>query len=159
MSSLRIGLGIDTHRLVPGRPCILGGISIPCPVGPDAHSDGDVILHAVCDACLGAAGQDDLGSLFSDKDPENKDRSSRDFCARVRSLLERQHLQILNLDLVLEAEQPRIGPHRDAIRTRIAELFGTSPDRINLKGKTAEKLDAIGRGEALRATAIVLLGE
>ena len=156
-SDLRIGLGIDTHRLAPGRPCILGGISIPSPVGPDAHSDGDAILHAACDACLGAAGLDDLGTLFPDSVPANKDRDSTQFCTHTRQLLEQHSLRIQNLDIVLEAEQPRIAPHRAAMRARIAELFGTSPEHINVKGKSAEKLDAIGRGEALRATAIALL--
>jgi 2-C-methyl-D-erythritol 2,4-cyclodiphosphate synthase len=156
-SDLRIGLGIDTHRLAPGRPCILGGISIPSPVGPDAHSDGDAILHAACDACLGAAGLDDLGTLFPDSDPANKDRDSTEFCTHIRQLLEQHSLRIQNLDIVLEAEQPRIAPHRAAMRARIAELFGTSPEHINVKGKSAEKLDAIGQGVALRATAIVLL--
>ena len=155
--SLRIGLGIDTHRLVEGRPCVLGGVSIPSPVGPEGHSDGDAILHAVCDACLGAAGLDDLGSLFKDTDPANKNRSSREICAEVHDLLEREGCQLISLDLVLEAERPRIGPHRTAIRACIAELFEISPDQVNLKGKTAEKLDAIGRGEALRATAVALL--
>ncbi len=156
-TDLRIGLGIDTHRLAPGRPCTLGGISIPSPVGPDAHSDGDAILHAACDACLGAAGLDDLGTLFSDADPVNKNRDSTDFCTHIRQLLEQHGLRIQNLDIVLEAEQPRIAPHRAAMRARIAELFGTSPEHINVKGKSAEKLDAIGQGVALRATAIVLL--
>ena len=156
-TDLRIGLGIDTHRLAPGRPCLLGGILIESSVGPEAHSDGDAILHAACDACLGAAGLDDLGTLFSDADPANKDRDSSEFCTHVRLLLEQHGLRIQNLDIVLEAEQPRIAPHRAAMRTRIAELFGSSPDRINIRGKSAEKLDAIGRGEALRATAIVLL--
>jgi 2-C-methyl-D-erythritol 2,4-cyclodiphosphate synthase len=158
-ASLRIGLGIDTHRLVEGRPCVLGGVEIESPVGPAGHSDGDAILHAVCDACLGAAGLDDLGTLFSDADPANRGRTSADFCAVVRGLIEREGLRILGLDVVLEAERPRIGPHRAAVRARIAELFDVPPGRVNLKGKTAEQLDAIGRGLAIRATAVALLAE
>ena len=119
----------------------------------------NAIVFNECDSCLGAAGLDDLGTLFSDVDPANKDRSSQEICAEVHRLLEREGLGIISLDIVLEAERPRIGPHRSAIRERIAELFHTSSAQVNVKGKTAEGLDAIGRGEALRATAVALLGK
>ena len=153
----RIGLGVDVHRLAEGRPCVLGGIPIPSPVGPDAHSDGDAILHAVCDACLGAAGLDDLGTLFSDRDPQNRDRDSIEFCRIVRSMLDEKGLVVASIDLTVETEQPKIKPHRDAIRAKLAELFGLAPDRVNVKGKTGEGLDAVGRGEAIRVTAVALL--
>lgn len=158
MSSFRIGLGIDLHRLAPGRPCRLGDVPIASPVGPDAHSDGDVVLHAVCDACLGAAGLDDLGSLFPDDDPHNAGRPSADFCREVLARLRAKGLSVLSLDVVVEAERPRISPHRAAIRTRLAALFAIDEECVNVKGKTAEGLDAVGRGEAIRATAVVLLG-
>lgn len=156
--NLRIGLGIDLHRLATGRPCVLGGVEIPAKIGPVGHSDGDVVLHAVCDACLGAAGMDDLGSLFPDDADENRARSSSEFCAAVRGRLEQAGHRVLSLDIVVEAEQPKLKPHRQAMRTRIAELFGLEADRVNIKGKTGEGLGEIGRGEAIRATAVVLLG-
>jgi 2-C-methyl-D-erythritol 2,4-cyclodiphosphate synthase len=155
---LRIGLGIDVHRLEPDRPCTLAGVPMSSPVGPVGHSDGDAILHALCDACLGAAGLEDLGTLFSDRDPKNAGRSSADFCHEVRRMLGEKGLDVQSIDVVVETNQPVLKPHRAAMRARIAELFGTPPDRVNLKGKTGEKVDAIGRGEALRATAVVLLG-
>ena len=156
---LRIGLGIDTHRLAAGRPCRLGGIEIPSDVGPTGHSDGDAILHAACDACLGAAGLDDLGSLFPDSDTANRNRDSREFCQQAQALLGEHGWQVLSLDIVVEAEQPRLAPHRAAIRASVAALFEIAGDRVNVKGKTAEKLGAIGRGEALRVTAVALLGK
>lgn len=158
IDGLRIGLGIDTHRLEAGRPCRLGGIEIESAVGPTGHSDADVVLHAVVDAVLSAAGQDDLGTLFSDQDAANADRDSSEFCAIAIRLATAEGFRVLSLDVVVEAEQPRLAPHRQAMRERIAELFETSVDRVNLRGKTAEKLGAIGKGEAIRATAVVLLG-
>jgi 2-C-methyl-D-erythritol 2,4-cyclodiphosphate synthase len=155
----RIGLGIDVHRLEAGRRCVLGGVRIDATVGPAGHSDGDAVLHAICDACLGAAGLDDLGSLFPDSDPAHRDRDSAEFCAEVRTRLLGNRLRVASLDVVIECEQPKIAPHRDAIRARIAELFEVGADRVNVKGKTGEKVGPIGRGEALRATAIALLVE
>jgi len=154
----RIGLGIDVHRLEAGRPCVLGGVTIPdAPVGPIGHSDGDAVLHAVCDACLGAAGLDDLGTLFRDDDDANRDRPSADFCAETLRQVRLKGLAVVSLDIVLETNRPKLMPHRAAMRARIAGLFGLDPDRVNLKGKTGEKVDAIGRGEAMRATAVALL--
>lgn len=153
----RIGLGIDVHRLEAGRPCILAGIPIVSPVGPVGHSDGDVVLHACCDAVLGAAGLDDLGSLFSDKDPANKGRPSAEFCFEAMKLVRAHRLVVASLDIVVETETPKIAPHRGTMRQRLADLFGVAVDRVNLKGKTGEKIDAIGRGEAMRVTAVALL--
>lgn len=155
---LRVGLGIDLHRLATGRPCRLGGIDIPAPIGPVGHSDGDAVLHAACDACLGAAGLDDLGTLFSDRAPENAARDSADFCIEVTRLLRQHGWRVASLDVVVETERPKLAPHRAAMRNRIAELFGLPIEQVNLKGKTGEQLDdPIGRGEALRATAVALL--
>ena len=154
----RIGLGIDVHRLEPGRPCTLAGVRFDSPVGPVGHSDGDAVLHAACDAVLGAAGLDDLGSLFSDRDPANKNRASVEFCVATMALVRERQLAVLSMDVVVETEVPKLAPHRQAMRSKLAELFSVPVDRVNIKGKTGEKVDAIGRGEALRATVVALLG-
>jgi 2-C-methyl-D-erythritol 2,4-cyclodiphosphate synthase len=154
----RIGLGIDVHRLEPGRPCVLAGVRFDSRVGPIGHSDGDAVLHAACDAVLGAAGLDDLGTLFSDKDPQHRGRDSAHFCGESMRLLRERHLRVLSMDVVVETEAPRLAPHRTAMRERLAALFELPADRVNLKGKTGEKVDAIGRGEAVRATVVALLG-
>lgn len=153
----RIGIGIDVHRLTAGRPCVLAGVPIESPVGPLGHSDGDAVLHAACDAVLGAAGLDDLGTLFSDRDPRNAGRDSADFCREAMRLVQGRGLMVASIDCVLETEQPKLKPHRAAMRRRLAELFGLDVDRVNLKGKTGEQVDGIGRGEAMRATVVALL--
>jgi 2-C-methyl-D-erythritol 2,4-cyclodiphosphate synthase len=155
---LRIGLGIDLHRLEPGRPCVLAGVPIDCELGPAAVSDGDVVLHAAVDAVLGAAGLDDLGTLFPDDDPANRGRDSAGFCRRALELLRPLQLRVWSLDVVVETELPRLRPHRAAMRRRLAELFAVAEDRVNIKGKTGEGLDAIGSRRAIRATAVALLG-
>jgi 2-C-methyl-D-erythritol 2,4-cyclodiphosphate synthase len=155
---LRIGLGIDVHRLAPGRACKLAGVSIAAAAGPEGHSDGDAVLHAACDAVLGAAGLDDLGTLFPDKDPANQGRDSADFCKETMARVQRQNLRVLSLDVVVETELPKLAPHRTAMRSRLAELFAVGADRVNLKGKTGEGLGDIGQGRALRATVVALLG-
>ncbi|MBP8299358.1 MAG: 2-C-methyl-D-erythritol 2,4-cyclodiphosphate synthase [Planctomycetes bacterium] len=154
----RIGLGIDVHRLEPGRPCMLGGVHFDAKVGPVGHSDGDALLHAACDAVLGAAGLDDLGSLFSDRDPANLGRASAEFCIATMARVRAKSLRVLSLDAVVETEAPKLAPHRQAIREKLAHLFELPADRVNVKGKTGEKVDAIGRGEAMRATVVALLG-
>ncbi len=159
MENIRIGLGLDTHRLQEGRECLLGGVPIPSPVGPVGHSDGDAILHAACDAVLGAAGLDDLGSLFSDQAAENKDRNSEEFCVIAMQRIQEKGFRVLSMDIVLEAERPKLAPHRKAIRTNLARIFQLPTDAVNVRGKTAEKLDSIGQGLALKATAVVLLGK
>jgi 2-C-methyl-D-erythritol 2,4-cyclodiphosphate synthase len=154
----RIGLGIDVHRLAAGRPCIVAGVPFDAPAGPLGHSDGDAVLHAACDAVLGAAGLDDLGTLFSDRDPANKDRPSAEFCRATMAQVRNRGLRVLSLDAVVETEVPKLKPQRQAMRERLAELFELPVDRVNIKGKTGEKVDAIGRGEAMRATVVALLG-
>ena len=152
----RIGLGVDLHRLEVGRPCVLGGVPIKSPVGPVGHSDGDAIFHAICDACLGAAGLEDLGTIFPDTDPENAGRDSHEFCMETLRRVAREGLRIASIDVVVECERPKIAPHRTAIRASIANTFHLPLARVNVKGKTGEGLDAIGRGEAIRVTAITL---
>jgi len=133
-------------------------VRFDAPVGPLGHSDGDAVLHAACDAVLGAAGLDDLGTLFSDRAPENKNRASAEFCGEVVARIRGRGLRVLSLDCVLETETPKLAPARAAMRASLAALFDAPPDRVNIKGKTGEKVDAIGRGEALRATVVALLG-
>ncbi|MBK8974558.1 MAG: 2-C-methyl-D-erythritol 2,4-cyclodiphosphate synthase [Planctomycetes bacterium] len=157
MSVPRIGLGIDVHRLGPGRRCVLGGLEFDCPVGPLGHSDGDALLHAVCDAVLGAAGLDDLGSLFPDRDPANADRDSTEFCADALRRVRAAGLRVASLDVVVECDLPKLAPRRPELRARLAELFGLAASHVNVKGKTGERVGPIGRGEAVRATAVALL--
>lgn len=155
----RIGLGIDVHRLAPDRPCTVAGVPFPdAAAGPVGHSDGDAVLHAACDAVLGAAGLDDLGTLFSDRDPANAGRASAEFCRESLRLIRERGLRVLSLDVVLETEVPKLKPRRAEMRAKLAELFALPVDRVNIKGKTGEKVDAIGRGEAMRATVVALLG-
>lgn len=155
----RIGLGIDLHRLVPERPCVLAGITLPADVGPAGHSDGDAVLHAACDAVLGAAGLDDLGTLFSDKDPANAGRASGEFCLEAMRRVRAAGLRVVGMDVVVETERPKLAPHRLAMRQSLSRLFAVELDRVNLKGKTGEGLDAIGQGQALRATVVALLAD
>ena len=154
----RIGLGVDVHRLQPGRPCVLGGVQFESEVGPLGHSDGDAVLHAACDAVLGAAGLDDLGTLFSDRDPAHADRDSAEFCREAMALVKGQGLSVWSMDVVIETELPKLKPRRAEMRARMAELFELDAGRVNVKGKTGEKVDAVGRGEACRATVVALLG-
>lgn len=154
----RIGIGIDVHRLVPGRPCMVAGVRFDADVGPFGHSDGDAVLHAACDAVLGAAGFDDLGTLFPDRDPANENRPSADFCRATVTRIKECGLRVLSMDCVLETETPKLKPQRQAMREQLARLFDLPVERVNIKGKTGEKVDAIGRGEAMRATVVALLG-
>jgi len=155
--SQRVGLGFDVHRLVPGRPCVLGGIRIPHESGPQGHSDGDAVLHAIADALLGAAGLDDLGTLFSDADPRWKDADSARLLGEVLARVRERGFAIVNVDVVIATEGPRIAPHRAAMRARIAELLGVSADAVNVKGKTLEGLGALAHGAGVAAQAICAL--
>lgn len=151
----RIGLGTDLHRLEPGRTLVLGGVKFDFPSGLAGHSDGDVVLHAIMDALLGAAGEPDIGELFPDTDPL---WSGADSAALTGQVLRRIHDKgwvVVNLDLVVQAQQPKISPHKEAMRNRIAELLGLAVEAVNVKAKTGEGLDAIGRGEAIGCLAIV----
>jgi 2-C-methyl-D-erythritol 2,4-cyclodiphosphate synthase len=153
----RIGIGYDLHRLVPGRPLILGGVPVPHEHGLLGHSDGDVVLHALCDALLGALGEPDIGELFPDSDPAWKDADSRRFVSEVRARVQAAGYRVSNIDLIIHAERPKLSPYKSQIRQTVAELAGLPPGRVGLKAKTNEGLDAVGRGEALACWAAVLL--
>jgi 2-C-methyl-D-erythritol 2,4-cyclodiphosphate synthase len=154
---MRIGSGIDVHAFGDGDHVMLGGVRVPHGRGVVAHSDGDVVLHALCDALLGAAGLGDIGQHFRNDDPRWRGADSAQFVAAVLAMLERERLRVVNADITVLGEQPRIGPHRDAIRQRIAALLGLAPSHVNVKATTTERLGFLGRGEGLAAQAVVLL--
>lgn len=157
MRGLRIGFGYDVHRFAPGRRLVLGGVEIPAPMGLDGHSDADVLLHALGDALLGAAGLGDLGDHFPPGDPRWKDADSRGLLAHIVSLLAVAGWQVVNCDLAVVAETPRIGPHRPAMRLAIAGILGVDASAIGIKATTNEGLGFIGRAEGIAAMATVLL--
>lgn len=154
---VRTGIGYDLHRFTADRPLILGGVNIPHSHGLLGHSDADVILHAVCDALLGAIGGPDIGALFPDDDPAWAGADSRVFVAEASRRVRAAGYRLSNVDLVIHAQTPRLGPHKHAIRDRLAEILEIAPDRVGVKATTNEGLDAIGRGEALACTASVLI--
>ncbi len=153
----RVGLGFDVHRLVEGRPCRLGGIDLPHPTGPSGHSDGDAVLDAVADALLGAAGLDDLGSLFPDTDARWKDADSRALLAEVVARVRRSGWVVANVDVVIATEGPRIAPHRAPMRAAIAGLLEIDASAVNVKGKTFEGLGALAGGAGVAVQAVCLL--
>jgi len=155
----RAGIGYDLHRLTAGRKLVLGGIEVPFDRGPAGHSDGDALAHAICDALLGAAALGDIGTHFPDTDPQWKDAPSLQFLERVRALLSERGLRIAHIDAIVIAERPKLGPHFPAMRAALAGALGIEPQRINLKAKTNEGVDAVGRGEAIAAQAIATLEE
>ncbi len=154
---MRVGIGYDVHAFGPGDHVMLGGERIAHTQGVVAHSDGDVLLHALCDALLGAMGLGDIGQHFPDTDPRWKGVDSRHFVRHCAALLHQHQWRLVNADLTLIAEAPRLGPHREAMRRHIAHDLGCASDRINIKATTSEGLGALGRGEGLAAQAIVLL--
>lgn len=155
--SLRIGQGYDVHRLAEGRRLVLGGEEIPSDRGLDGHSDADVLLHALGDALLGAAGLGDLGDHFPPGDPAWRGASSVDLVRRILELVRARGWTVVNCDLTLIAEAPKLAPYREPIRRRIGELLGIDGDAVGLKATTNERLGALGRGEGMAALAVVLL--
>lgn len=155
--NLRVGTGFDLHRLVAGRRCVLGGVEIDHERGPLGHSDGDAVLHALADALLGAAGLDDLGTLYSDADPRWKDADSAALLADVVARLAQAGWRVVNADVVVATEGPRIAPHRPAMRARMAALLGVEPDAVNVKGKSLEGLGALARGAGVAVQAACLI--
>jgi 2-C-methyl-D-erythritol 2,4-cyclodiphosphate synthase len=154
---MRVGSGYDVHAFGPGDHVVVGGVRIAHERGLVAHSDGDVLLHALCDALLGAMGLGDIGLHFPDTDLRWKGADSRQFLRHCAALLREHGWRLVNADLTLLAETPRIGPHRGTICQNVADDLGVRVDRINIKATTTEKLGAIGRGEGLAAHAVVLL--
>jgi len=153
----RVGIGTDIHRIVEGRKLMLGGVHIPFPAGLLGHSDGDVALHAIVDALLGAAGLGDIGTLFPDTDLQWKDADSKVFLYTVKEQLEKKQWEVVNVDLTIHTEAPKLGPVKGQIRRCIAGLLGMDFAAVNVKAKTNEGLGEIGSGEAMAATAVALL--
>ena len=155
--NFRIGEGWDTHALVPGRKLIIGGVEIPHTVGLLGHSDADVLLHAITDALLGAAGLGDIGSHFPDTDARFKGADSTVLLAEVGRLLMERGYRIGNIDSTVIAQAPRLAPHIAAMRARIAQVLALDVHQVNVKAKTAEKLGPVGQGLSMEARAVVLL--
>jgi 2-C-methyl-D-erythritol 2,4-cyclodiphosphate synthase len=153
----RVGHGFDLHRLEPGRPLIVAGVDLHHDRGAVAHSDGDVVYHALTDAILGALGEDDLGQLFPDDDPRWKDQESSRFVLEAVQRMDGADYQIGNIDLTVILQRPKLGPAKNAMRAKLADLLHCEVSRINLKGKTHEEVDALGRNEAIACHAVVLL--
>jgi 2-C-methyl-D-erythritol 2,4-cyclodiphosphate synthase len=155
---MRIGMGYDVHRLIPDSPLVLGGVEIPWDMGLLGHSDADVLVHAVCDALLGAAGKGDIGLHFPDTDDRYKDISSLLLLKRVGKLLTESGYSVVNIDATVLAERPKISPHRSEMQQNIARTLNISPGAVNVKATTTEGLGNIGRGEGIGAMCIAMIG-
>jgi 2-C-methyl-D-erythritol 2,4-cyclodiphosphate synthase len=156
---VRVGTGFDLHRLVVGRPLVLGGVELPWDLGLQGHSDADVICHALIDAMCGAAGIGDIGTLFPDDDPKYKDARSLELLREVTDHCRRARWLVENVDITLLAQAPKLAPYREAIRTNLADALGIDPAAVGLKATTTDHVGPIGQGEALAAQAVVLLKE
>jgi 2-C-methyl-D-erythritol 2,4-cyclodiphosphate synthase len=156
-TSTRVGMGIDVHAFTAGDHVMLAGVRIAHDHGIAAHSDGDVAIHALCDALLGSAGLGDIGQYFPDSDPQWHGAAGAEFLRRVAEMLTTRGYTPVNVDITILAESPRIGPYRDAMRRRLSELLGLEPEAVNVKATTTEQLGLIGRGEGIAALAVVLV--
>lgn len=154
---MRIGQGFDVHKFGPGDHITLGGVSIPFEQGLIAHSDGDVLIHALCDALLGACGLGDIGHHFPDTDPAFAGVDSRILLRRVMEAIQQQGYQLVNADMTIIAQAPKMAPHLPAMKDKLATDLNTTLDRVNIKATTTEKLGFTGRGEGIAAQAVVLL--
>ena len=154
---MRIGTGYDVHALVAGRPLVIGGVTVPHSRGLAGHSDADVLLHAICDALIGAAGLGDIGTHFPDTDPRYKGADSRQLLREVYGLLLVNGYRVVNVDCTIIAQAPKMAPHIPRMRENIAADLGVDAGRVNVKAKTAERLVAIGRGEGIAAEAVTLI--
>lgn len=157
MSHFRIGQGYDVHALTDGTGITIGGVFIACRASIVAHSDGDVVIHALCDALLGALARGDIGALFSDKDPRHKDRDSREFLRHIGNLVEQDGYSLSNADMTIVAQAPKMASHIPSMRQCLAADLGVDPSQISIKATTTEKLGFCGRGEGIAANAVVLL--
>lgn len=155
--SFRCGIGYDLHRLEHGRKLIVGAVELPFDKGPVGHSDGDVLAHALCDALLGAAGLGDIGTHFPDTDPKWKGANSLTFLEYAKKLLSEKQFAIEYVDAIVITEKPKLGPHFAKMREALARALGVSPEKIHLKAKTNEGVDAIGRGEAIAAHVVATI--
>jgi len=154
---IRVGLGHDTHRLKQGKPLVIGGIAIVHDCGPDSHSDGDVLFHALTDALLGAVAAGDIGEWFPDNDPQWKDADSVVFLQKAKEEIERRGYAIVNVDCTVFAETPKLKPYKKRITSNLSEVLQLDRDNINVKAKTGEKVGPIGLGEAIAADAVILV--
>jgi len=157
--SYRIGIGYDIHRLVEGRKLFIGGVEIPYIKGLLGHSDGDVLLHAICDALLGALAQGDIGELFPDSDPQYQEISSIELLKEVNALVKKKGFLAGNIDTVVIAEQPILLPFKKPIQKKIAQVLSIKEENVNIKAKTNEGLDEVGKGEAIAAYAVAIITE
>jgi 2-C-methyl-D-erythritol 2,4-cyclodiphosphate synthase len=155
----RVGLGFDSHRFAAGRPLMLGGVHIKDSLGLAGHSDGDAILHAITDAILGALAEGDIGEQFPDTDPQWAGANSQIFVTGAMGLAQARGMRVVNCDVTVVAEQPKLSPHKDAMAARIAELLAVSVECVSVKAKTNEHMGAIGRGEGLAVWTVVLLAD
>jgi 2-C-methyl-D-erythritol 2,4-cyclodiphosphate synthase len=157
LTSIRTGIGNDLHRLIPGRKLILGGVRIPFAKGPAGHSDGDALAHAICDALLGAAALGDMGRHFPNTSPQWRAVSSLLFLRHVRKLLQDAGYAIANVDATVGLERPKLSSHIPRMQEKLAEALGLNAGQVSVKAKTGEGVDALGRGEAVRADAVALI--
>lgn len=159
MINLRVGFGIDVHQLKPGLPLMVGGIEIPSDFGALGHSDADVLLHAICDALLGAANLRDIGYHFSDKDPKYKGIDSKILLKNVYLLLEEKGYHLVNIDCTVVLESPKLNPHITAMKTIIASLLCVEEEAVSIKATTHEQVDSFGQGKAIKAYATCLINK
>ena len=157
LPEFRTGIGYDSHRYGEGGPMRLGGVDVPADVHCAGHSDGDAVCHALTDAVLGAAGLGDIGELFPDTDPANRGRDSVEMLRAALALVAREGFRVVNVDATVVAERPKIGPHRTAMRERLAAALGIPPNAVGIKGKTNERMGWVGRGEGLAVVAVATL--
>ena len=156
-TTIRVGVGYDSHRFAPGRPLTLGGVLIPSEVGLSGHSDADAICHAITDAVLGAAGLGDIGEMFPDSDPSNKNRNSIDMLTAAVRRISDAGYSVNQVDVSVVAESPRLSPHREEIRARLATALGIDSASVSVKGKSNEGMGWIGRKEGLACIAVATL--
>jgi 2-C-methyl-D-erythritol 2,4-cyclodiphosphate synthase len=155
---MRIGIGYDIHRLVPDRKLVLGGITIPFEKGLEGHSDADVVVHAICDALLGAAGLKDIGFWFPDTNPAYKGINSLILLQKCHEMIKEKNFSIKNIDITVFAERPKISPYREPMTEKIADCLNCEPGIVNVKATTTEGLGMIGKGEGIAAMSVALIG-